>query len=112
MLKTITREVATLSIGHFIAHEIQRYCPYCPTKPNFLSQSLHELVPRGARYAYDVMVYVGETLFLRCREGKEIRHELGERNIRISLRQIDNLGRRFIVYLALAHEQSQVLLTA
>ncbi len=56
------------------------------------------------------MVYVGEALFLRCRNGKEIRHELCERNSHISLREIDHLGRRFIVYLALAHEQSQAQL--
>ncbi len=102
--------MATLLIGHLVAHETQRYCPYCPKKPIFLSEELHQLVSSGARYAYDVLVYVGEALFLRCRNGKEIRHELGERNIDISLREIDHLGRRFIVYLALAHEQSQTQL--
>ncbi len=108
MLKTVTREVATLSIGHFIAHETQRYCPNCLQRPVFPSEELHRLVPSGARYAFDVIAYVGEALFVRCRNGKEIQQELGERNIHISRREIDHLGRRFIVYLALAHEQSQV----
>jgi hypothetical protein len=53
------------------------------------------------------MDYVGHALFLRCLNGKEIRHELSRKNIRISPREIDYLGQRFIVYLALAHEQSQ-----
>jgi len=56
------------------------------------------------------MVTVGEALFLRCRNGREIQSELAENNITISLREIDHLGRRFIVYLALAHEQSQAAL--
>ena len=41
---------------------------------------------------------------------REIQCELDEKNINISLREIDHLGRRFIVYLALAHEQSQAKL--
>ena len=112
MLKTTTREVATFSIGHFIAHETQRYCPSCPERPVFVSEELHRLVSPGARYAYEVIVYIGEALFVRGRNSKEIRHELGEKNIDISGREIDHLGRRFIVYLALAHEQSQAQLTA
>jgi len=100
--KTHTREVATLRIGHFIAHETQRHCPRCADRPVFLAEELHQLVPSGARYGYDVMVHVGRALFLRCRNGKEIRRELGENNIDISLREIDYLGRRFIVYLALS----------
>ena len=108
--KTHTREVATLRIGHFIAHETQGYCPHCADRPVFLAEELHQLVPPGARYGYDVMVQVGEALFLRCRNGKEIRRELGEKSIDISLREIDYLGRRFIVYLALVHEQSRAKL--
>ena len=56
------------------------------------------------------MTYVGEALFLRCRNGKEIQCELAAKNINISLREIDHLGRRFIVYLALVHEKSQAKL--
>jgi hypothetical protein len=104
--KTHTREVATLRIGHFIAHETQGYCPRCADRPVFLAEELHQLLPPGARYGYDVMVHVGAALFLHCRNGKQIRHELAEKNIDISLREIDYLGRRFIVYLALVHEQS------
>ena len=110
VLKTHRREVTTLSIGHFIAHETQLFCPHCPGRPVFLAAALHQLVPRGARYGYDVMTYVGEALFLRCRNGKEIQCELATKNINISLREIDHLGRRFIVYLAVTHEQSQAKL--
>jgi len=105
--KTRTREVATLRIGHFTAHETQTYCPRCSDQPVFLPEELQQLVPPGARYGYDVIAYVGQAIFLHCRNGKEIQQALNGRNIAISLREIDYLGRRFIVYLALVHEQSQ-----
>ena len=105
--KTHTREVATLRIGHFIAHETQTHCPHCADQSVFFSEELQQLVPPGARYGYDVIVSVGQAIFLRCRNGKEIQQELHAKNIAISLREIDHLGRRFIVYLALAHEQIQ-----
>jgi hypothetical protein len=108
--KTHTRKIATLCIGDFIAHETQGYCPHCVDRPVFRAAELHQRVPRGARYGYDVMVYVGQALFLRCRNGKEIRRELSEKNIRISQRAVGYLGQRFIVYLALVHEQSQAKL--
>jgi hypothetical protein len=105
--KTHTREVATLRIGHFIAHETQTYCPCCVDQPVFLAEELRQLVPPGACFGYDVITFVGQAIFLHCRNGKEIQQELHAKNITISLREIDYLGRRFIVYLALAHEQSQ-----
>jgi len=110
--KTRTRKVATLGIGHFIAHETQAYCPHCADGSVFQAAELHQLVPRGARYGYDVMDYVGQALFLHCRNANEIRRELREKNIRISQREIGYLGQRFIVYLALVHEQSHAKLKA
>jgi hypothetical protein len=73
----------------------------------FLAEELQQLVPPGARYGYDVIAFIGQAIFLHCRNGKEIQEEFHAKNIAISLREIDYLGRRFIVYLALAHEQSQ-----
>ncbi|MCR4330715.1 MAG: transposase [Patescibacteria group bacterium] len=105
--KTHTREVATLRIGHFIAHETQTYCPRCADQSVFPAEELQQLVSPGARYGYDVIAFIGQAIFLHCRNGKEIQQELQAQNITISLREIDYLGRRFIVYLALAHAQSQ-----
>lgn len=107
MWKTRIREVATLHIGHFTAHETQTYCPGCTDHPVFLAEELQQLVPTGARYGYDVIVMVGQALFLHCRNSKQIQQKLKSKNIHISLREIDYLGRRFIVYLTLVHEQSQ-----
>jgi hypothetical protein len=102
--------VVSLRIGHFIAHETQGYCPRCADRPIFRAEELHQLVPRGARYGYDVMDYVGRALFLGGRNGEQIRHALREKNIGISSREIGYLGQRFIVYLALVQEHSQAKL--
>ena len=45
--------------------------------------------------------------FVGTNRSIRIQDELREQNIRISLREIDYLGKRFIVYMTLAHEQSQ-----
>ena len=102
--------MASLPVGEFHAHITQLIC--WPCKKIYESEELQTIAPPSGQFGFDVMVYVGEALFVRCRNGKEIQHELGERNIRISRREIDHLGRRFIVYLALAHEQSQEQLKA
>ncbi len=72
-----------------------------------MSTELQQLIPAGARYGYDVIVTIGKALFLHCRNSQQIQQELKAKNIQISLREIDYLGRRFIVYLTLVHEQSQ-----
>ena len=111
-LKTKKRKIAALSIGHFIAHEALRYCPSCDDQPIIVSEELRQIVPPGGCYAYDVIVTVGQAMFVQCCSTKEIQSQLGEKNINISLREIDYLGQRFIVYLALIHEQSQKKLKA
>jgi len=68
---------------------------------------LCELVAPKSRFGFDVMVSVGNSLFLRCRGEKEIQNKLKEQNIPISVREIGYLGKRFIIYLALAHKQCQ-----
>lgn len=108
--KTYRRSVASLAIGEFQAHITLLTCPCCQT--TYESKELRALVAPNGKFAFDVMVDVGQALFLHCRNTKEIQRELSDKNINISLREIDHLGRRFIVYLALAHEQSQEQLKA
>ncbi len=97
-----------MAIGEFHAHITQLTCRHC--RKRYDSEELQTVVPPKGKFAFDVIVYVGEALFLRSRNGKQIQRELCEKNIQISLREIDYLGRRFIVFLALAHEQSQAQL--
>ena len=108
--KTYSRSLASLTIGEFHAHITQLTCSHC--KKTYNSEELQTIVPPNGKFGFDVMVHVGEALFVRCRNGKEIQRELGEKNINISRREIDRFGRRFIVYLALAHKESQEKLKA
>jgi hypothetical protein len=88
-------------VGTFRAREVILCCRQCggAVRP----PELAELVPSGANFGYDVMVYAGKALFLRHRSEEEVVAELAERNIQISPREISALSRRFIVYLAIAH---------
>ncbi|MEA2079656.1 MAG: hypothetical protein U9P00_07330 [Pseudomonadota bacterium] len=107
-MKTYARSLASLTIGEFHAHSTQLTCPHCHKTYN--SEELQAIVAPNGKFAFDVVVYVGEALFLRSRNEKEIQRELSEKNISISQREIGYLGQRFIVYLALVHEQSQAKL--
>ena len=73
----------------------------------FKSEELQRLVAPKSTFGFDIMVFIGEALFKRCCNGCSIKNQLAEKNISLSLREIDYLGKRFIIYLALAHRESQ-----
>jgi len=104
VLKTESRTVTTLHIGAFRARETILTCPRCGR--TFASEELSRLVAPKAVIAYDVMVHVGKALFLRHMDTQEVLRDLAGRNIRISASEVAFLGKRFILYLALAHRQS------
>jgi len=58
------------------------------------------------------MVYAGKALFLRHRNEEEVVGELAKANIQISPREVSLLGRKFIIYLAIAHQQATPNITA
>ena len=99
--KTHLRLVNTLHVGAFRARETTLACPRCGR--TYRSEELGRLVPPGATFGYDVLVYAGQALFLRARTEEEVVAELAEKNLRISPREVSLLGSKFIVYLALAH---------
>lgn len=101
--KTQKRRVSTLHIGRFFAHETFMTCKKCGYSCR--SEELCSLVPPGANFGYDVIVYVGKALYLRHRNGAEVVAELDRMNIQISLREVSLLGMKFITYLALAHQR-------
>ena len=103
--KTRVKTVVTLDIGAFHAKETELFCPNDQTV--FTSEQLRQLTPTGCVFGYDVIVEVGLALFTRCRNNQEIMNELTARNVFISEREISYLGRKFIIYLALAHRESQ-----
>jgi hypothetical protein len=104
VLKSWEKKVVTMDIGPFYAKETVLYNSDGAV---YHSRQLRSLVPYRCTYGYDVLVYVGRGLFLHCRTEQQIIEELGRKNISISPRQIGYLGRKFIVYLAIAHQQSR-----
>ena len=101
--KTRTRTVNTLHVGPFRAREVFLRCNGCGHKER--SETLCAIVPPGANFGYDVMVYAGTALFLRHRNEAEVVAELALKNVRISPREVSLLGMKFIVYLSLAHQR-------
>ena len=102
--KTNTRKILTLHVGQIRAKETVLICPQCERV--YYSPELRALVPVGGNFGYDVMVHIGNALFLQHRTSAEIVAELTARNIPISSSEVDYLGKKFIVYLAIAHRQS------
>jgi hypothetical protein len=104
-LKTHTKTAATFEIGLVRIHETIKHCDSC--YGIYRSDEPRELIPHGCKSGFDVLVYVGIALFVECQNEKQIIAELKSCNIPISIRQIGNLAKKFIVYLALAHKQSR-----
>jgi len=105
VLKTYNRDMASLAIGHFHAHVTEMICADCQKK--FKSNELQRLIAPKSTFGFDIMVFVGEALFKHCFNSHTIQNQLAEKNVTISLREIDYLGKRFIIYLALVHRESQ-----
>jgi hypothetical protein len=103
--KTRTKTVVTMDIGAFRAKETVLFCPHDQT--TFTSEQLRSLVPEGGTFGFDVIVEVGLALWVHCRNNQEVMNELAANNVCASEREISYLGRKFIIYLALAHRQSQ-----
>ena len=94
-----------MDIGAFKAREIVLQCPN--DQAIFCSSQLRSLAPYKCTYGFDVIEYIGKELFVHCRNEREIRKALGSRNIFVSEREIGYLGKKFVVYLALAHAESR-----
>lgn len=101
--KTRRKRVLTM-IGPFIARETVAQCALCSR--SFYSDPLLRLVGTRCNVAYDVLVFVGEALFRRHRNSQEVRCELIARNVRLSISEIEYLGRKFVMYLAVAHQRA------
>jgi len=104
VLKSREKTVVTMDIGAFRAKETILQdagggIHHC--------EQLSNLAPHRCTFGYDVLVHVGYALFVHGRTEQQIVAHLAERNVTISARQIGNLGKKFIAYLAIAHHQSR-----
>ena len=104
VLKSREKKVVTMDIGPFRAKETLLYSSDGAV---YHSGQLRSLTPHRCTYGYDVLVYVGRALFVDCHSEQQIIEDLGKKNILISPRQIGYLGKKFIAYLAIAHQQSR-----
>jgi len=90
--KTRTKTVVTLHIGAFKAHETMLSCPNCDSDASYGSEELRKLKPFRGTFGYDILVYAGKAMFLRCRNEEEIKQELAQKHIKISEREITYLA--------------------
>ena len=97
--------MVTMDIGAFQTKQTELYCPQ--DLSIYKSDQLRSLVPEGGTFGFDVIVEIGMALFVRSRNNQEIVAELAAKNVFVSEREISWLGRKFIIYLALAHRESQ-----
>jgi hypothetical protein len=104
--KTHQRSAATLQVGRFTAHVTLRACTHCKKPTIYGSPDLAALVPSGCTFGYDVLTRVGQELFLRHRAVAEVVENLRAANVRISPSEVEHLGKKFVVYLALAHQEA------
>jgi len=102
------KTVVTMDIGAFIAKQKVLICPH--GHGTFKSEQLQSLAPENGTFGFDIIVEVGFALFVHSRSNQEIMTALATKNVFISEREVSYLGRKFIIYLALAHRQSQPVL--
>lgn len=103
VLKTRCKKVMSMT-GPFMAHETLLNCPNCNSV--FTSQALRRLVAKHCNVAWDVVVFVGQSLFQHHRTTEQVRQDLQIRHVTLSSSEIEYLGRKFITYLALGHRQA------
>lgn len=112
VLKTRLKNAATLAMGTFKAHETVLGCSRCNNHQWYGSRQLLNLIPFHGNFGYDVLVYVGKSIFLLSRSEQEIVHELTQHSISISRSEVSYLAKKFIVYLSIAHKQSSPAIKA
>ena len=95
------KKIATLAVGGLIAHETVYYCDKCGRI--FHSRELRSLIPEKCNFGFDVIVFVGKSLFLRCCNYQKIFLELKQKNVTISISEIGVLSKKFVVYLSKLH---------
>ena len=91
----------TLHIGEFTANNTFRSCNKCKENRIFGGEDIKKLVPANSNYGYDVLIYIGESMFIQHLQAIEIQILLKrDYNIPISISEIEYSAKKFIVYLA------------
>lgn len=103
VVKTVSRTVVTKELSKFNATEVVRRAPQ--NQPVIRSQALNNLVPKGSRYGYDLIVYVGIQSFVKGQRLEDIQRELANQkpSIQIPFSSIHELRSKFLFYLGHMH---------
>lgn len=107
--KTQKRKVFTMEIGPFFARETILKCPNC--NKIHKSDELSRLVPESSNIGFNVIEHIGRELWVNGKGELEVWERLKTfYNIDISCSELSYLGKKFIAYLAIVHEESQDLI--
>ncbi len=108
--KTVHRTVVSLNFSKFKAREVIRTGKNKAVTVH--SPKLANIVPSGARYAYDLIAFVGRKIYLEGRRLKTIHEEVISQHglPHIPFSSLYDLGRKFLFYLGEVHRQAAPLL--
>lgn len=105
--KTERRTIVTRHIGAFKAHETIWQCSSKSCQKIFYCDDLDRLVAPGARFGYDVLEYVGRSVWCDKYSIAEVKQNLSKQNIAICDREIAYLAKKFVIYLVEAHRSKR-----
>lgn len=102
--KTTNRTIVSLNYSKFKAKEVIRK----DESKSLHSQEIQALVPSGARYAYDLIAFVGLKSYLDGYTLKEIHKEIVDqhRSLSIPFSSLYDLQRKFLFYLGKLHQKA------
>jgi hypothetical protein len=104
--KTGHRTVVSLNFSKFQAREVIRERRENGKALTFHSPRLTSIVPSGARYAYDLIDFVGRKSYLEGCKLKSIQEEKQQGLLDIPLSSLYDLQRKFLFYLGEVHRQA------
>jgi hypothetical protein len=106
--KTGHRTVVSLNFSKFQAREVIRERKEDCKTLTFHSPKLISIVPSGARYAYDLIAFVGRESYLEGRKLKSIQEEISSHYglPYIPFSSLYDLQRKFLFYLGEVHRQA------
>jgi hypothetical protein len=106
--KTGYRTVVSLNYSKFQAREVIHEGKEDGKTLTFHSPKLMSIVPSGARYAYDLIAFVGGKSYLEGRKLKSIQEEISNQYglPYIPFSSLYDLQRKFLFYLGEAHRQA------
>ena len=107
VIKTKKRKVCTKHIGPFYIHETIKGCPIVDCKKTYRYTQLDSLVPPGSRFGYDIVEYIGRSVWSESHTVLQIKANLKRQNISISEREIGYLARKYVNYVVEAHKDKQ-----